>query len=180
MTRARDLANLLDATGDVIADALDNAPSPTLTSLGIANHDQVTVNANGVLSTSQPAVWLTNRTESSWTSGTVFTGWYKEFEVGSNYSNGVFTCPVSGVYQVFLHLWRNSNTQDYAIRLNGSSKVRIRNSTTNDHGACNSVVFNCSANDTIDALLHSTNGGIYNGGTGYSNTLMHMYIQKVS
>ena len=84
MTKANDLASLLDANGDVVSSALDNVPpsndasalstgtlpdgrfpavlpavsganltgipTPTLTSLGIANHDQVTVTAGGAVS----------------------------------------------------------------------------------------------------------------------------------
>ena len=83
MTRARDIADLVDANGDVVAGALDNVapsndasalttgtlpsgrfpatlpavsganltgiPIPTLSSLGIANHDQVTVTAGGAV-----------------------------------------------------------------------------------------------------------------------------------
>ena len=84
MTKANDLASLLDANGDVVSSALDNVPpsndasalstgtlpdgrfpavlpavsganltgipTPTLTSLGIDNHDQVTVTAGGAVS----------------------------------------------------------------------------------------------------------------------------------
>ena len=84
MTKANDLASLLDANGDVVSSALDNVPAsndasalstgtlpdgrfpatlpavsganltgiptPTLTSLGIDNHDQVTVTAGGAVS----------------------------------------------------------------------------------------------------------------------------------
>lgn len=84
MTKANDLASLLDANGDVVSSALDNVPpsndasalstgtlpdgrfpavlpavsganltgipTPTLTSLGIANHNQVTVTAGGAVS----------------------------------------------------------------------------------------------------------------------------------
>ena len=84
MTKANDLASLLDANGDVVSTALDNVPAsndasalstgtlpdgrfpatlpavsganltgiptPTLTSLSIANHDQVTVTAGGAVS----------------------------------------------------------------------------------------------------------------------------------
>lgn len=83
MTKANDLASLLDANGDVVSTALDNVPAsndasalstgtlpdgrfpatlpavsganltgiptPTLTSLGIDNHDQVTVTAGGAV-----------------------------------------------------------------------------------------------------------------------------------
>ena len=83
MTKANDLASLLDANGDVVSTALDNVPAsndasalstgtlpdgrfpavlpavsganltgiptPTLTSLGIANHNQVTVTAGGAV-----------------------------------------------------------------------------------------------------------------------------------
>jgi hypothetical protein len=83
MTKANDLASLLDANGDVVSSALDNVPpsndasalstgtlpdgrfpatlpavsganltgipTPTLTSLSIANHDQVTVTAGGAV-----------------------------------------------------------------------------------------------------------------------------------
>ena len=85
MTKANDLASLLDANGDVVSSALDNVPpsndasalstgtlpdgrfpavlpavsganltnlpvsTPTLTSLGIDNHDQVTVTAGGAV-----------------------------------------------------------------------------------------------------------------------------------
>ena len=83
MTKANDLASLLDANGDVVSSALDNVPAsndasalsigtlpdgrfpatlpavsganltgiptPTLTSLGIDNHDQVTVTAGGAV-----------------------------------------------------------------------------------------------------------------------------------
>jgi len=50
MTKANDLASLLDANGDVVSSALDNvpaAPTPSLSSLGIPNHDDVTVDASG-------------------------------------------------------------------------------------------------------------------------------------
>ena len=50
MTKANDLASLLDANGDVVSTALDNvpaAPTPSLSSLGIPNHDDVTVDASG-------------------------------------------------------------------------------------------------------------------------------------
>jgi hypothetical protein len=84
MTKANDLASLLDANGDVVSTALDNVPpsndasalstgtlpdgrfpatlpavsganltgipTPTLTSLGIANHNQVTVTSGGAVS----------------------------------------------------------------------------------------------------------------------------------
>jgi hypothetical protein len=84
MTKANDLASLLDANGDVVSSALDNVPAsndasalstgtlpdgrfpatlpavsganltgiptPTLTSLGIDNHDQVTVTSGGAVS----------------------------------------------------------------------------------------------------------------------------------
>ena len=53
MTRANDLASLLDANGDVVSTALDNvpaAPTPSLSSLGIDNHDQVTVTSGGAVS----------------------------------------------------------------------------------------------------------------------------------
>lgn len=83
MTKANDLASLLDANGDVVSTALDNVPAsndasalstgtlpsgrfpatlpavsganltgiptPTLTSLGIANHNQVTVTSGGAV-----------------------------------------------------------------------------------------------------------------------------------
>lgn len=83
MTKANDLASLLDANGDVVSSALDNVPAsndasalstgtlpdgrfpavlpavsganltgiptPTLTSLGIANHNQVTVTSGGAV-----------------------------------------------------------------------------------------------------------------------------------
>ena len=48
MTKANDLASLLDANGDVVSSALDNVPAnPTLTSLGIPNHDDITVDGSG-------------------------------------------------------------------------------------------------------------------------------------
>ena len=50
MTKANDLASLLDANGDVVSSALDNvpaAPTPSLSSLGIANHDDITVDGSG-------------------------------------------------------------------------------------------------------------------------------------
>ena len=50
MTKANDLASLLDANGDVVSSALDNvpaAPTPSLSSLGIPNHDDITVDASG-------------------------------------------------------------------------------------------------------------------------------------
>jgi len=50
MTKANDLASLLDANGDVVSSALDNvpaAPTPSLTSLGIPNHDDITVDGSG-------------------------------------------------------------------------------------------------------------------------------------
>ena len=83
MTKANDLASLLDANGDVVSTALDNVPAsndasalstgtlpdgrfpatlpavsganltgiptPTLTSLGIDNHNQVTVTSGGAV-----------------------------------------------------------------------------------------------------------------------------------
>jgi len=50
MTKANDLASLLDANGDVVSSALDNvpaAPTPSLSSLGIPNHDDITVDGSG-------------------------------------------------------------------------------------------------------------------------------------
>jgi hypothetical protein len=47
MTRARDIANLVDANGDVNTSALGNVQTPTLSSLGLDNHDQVSVDASG-------------------------------------------------------------------------------------------------------------------------------------
>jgi hypothetical protein len=48
MTKANDLASLLDANGDVVSSALDNVPAnSTLTSLGIPNHDDITVDGSG-------------------------------------------------------------------------------------------------------------------------------------
>jgi hypothetical protein len=50
MTKANDLASLLDANGDVVSTALDNvpaAPTPSLSSLGIPNHDDITVDGSG-------------------------------------------------------------------------------------------------------------------------------------
>lgn len=50
MTKANDLASLLDANGDVVSSALDNVPAvptPSLTSLGIPNHDGITVDGSG-------------------------------------------------------------------------------------------------------------------------------------
>lgn len=50
MTKARLMADLIDNNGDVQSGSLDNVTIPTLSSLGIANFDQITCDASGNLS----------------------------------------------------------------------------------------------------------------------------------
>ena len=49
MTKARLMADLIDSNGDVQSGSLDNVTIPTLSSLGIANFDQLTCDASGNL-----------------------------------------------------------------------------------------------------------------------------------
>ena len=51
MTRARNLADIVSGNFAVPSRSLSNAPAPTLSSLGIANFDQITCDASGNLTT---------------------------------------------------------------------------------------------------------------------------------
>ena len=51
MTRARDLANIVSGNFAIPSGSLSNVQTPTLSSLGIANFDQLTCDASGNLTT---------------------------------------------------------------------------------------------------------------------------------
>ena len=91
MSNARNLADVISGNYDVPAASLDNAPTPTLSSLGIANHDAVTIDASGAISgaasiTFDDATSQSTAAQSEFGSGVVMmfqqtaapTGWTKQ------------------------------------------------------------------------------------------------------
>lgn len=95
MTRARDIANLVDANGDIVAGALDNVSTPTLSSLGIDNHDDITVDASGNLgigtASPQEQLHLTNsagRVSLFMSSGSTNQGYISYFDATQTLSLG--------------------------------------------------------------------------------------------
>ena len=50
MTKARDMADIVGGGFTIPSGSLGNSPTPTLTSLGVENHDEVTVDASGNVS----------------------------------------------------------------------------------------------------------------------------------
>jgi len=120
MTKANDLASLLDANGDVVSSALDNVPAnPTLTSLGIPNHDDITVDVSGNASigTSSPVANtpLTLQGQSGYTDNL----WLKS--VGTDIDSRINIAPTgTGLAQV-----NNTNGTPIAFQISGSEKMRI-------------------------------------------------------
>ena len=99
-----------------------------------------------------------------------------DLDVGGNYNsgNGVFTCPISGIYQVTC--FGMDSTSDAAgafyLRLerngvNYGSDCGSYSSANSHAGASGTWIIQCSVNDTLEISYYATSGvtGTYTGAT---------------
>ena len=163
MSKARNLADVISGAFDVPAGALDNAPTPTLSSLGIANHDQITVSSGGVVTNANNCRFQAYRNGGiniADYNGAVFPFNAVHYDVGSNFdvNNFRFNAPVSGYYYLAINLTG-------ALRTGGALRVI--------HG-----YFRLNGGHTIEATM---GGGTDGASSGYSvhatlmsNCIMYM------
>jgi hypothetical protein len=176
MSNARNLADVISGAFDVPAGALDNAPSPTLTSLGIANHNNISVDSSGRMTNSNTPLFMGNRNGRS----SITTNYtYIDYQAITNAQNNgnhwdgtsTFTCPVNGYYLCSYQSMNYSGdtTADHMVELKvnntnvGISTYCSGGSTAplhHLHHGFTGVVY-CSANDTI-RFMHNT-GYTYSG-----------------
>jgi hypothetical protein len=99
-----------------------------------------------------------------------------DLDVGGNYdsSNGVFTCPISGIYQVTCFGMDSTSGAAGALYLrlekngvNYGSDCGSYSSANSHAGASGTWMIQCSVNDTLEISYYATSGvtGTYSGAT---------------
>lgn len=147
-----------------------------LSDLGIANHDQITVDSSGrMTNSSQPCFHVRG--------GSGYTNTYILFDDilvdnGSNYNSatGRFTAPVTGYYFISVGMLQNGNTNtndpEIKLRKNGSeyaaSQGRYRSGTNWGYASTQSVMY-LTTGDYAHALFNaaSSYGSYFGHFAGY-------------
>lgn len=99
-----------------------------------------------------------------------------DLDVGGNYNsgNGVFTCPISGIYQVTCFGMDTTSVAAGALYLrlerngvNYGSDCGSYSSANSHAGASGTWIIQCSVNDTLEISYYATSGvnGSYAGAT---------------
>ena len=181
-----------DATTFLRGDNTFATPAtPTLTSLGIDNHDQVTVDSNGVITTGvQPTFHAscTNAPGNSFggTSPTKYPFNNAHVNIGSglDLTNNRFVAPKTGQYYFHWHaLFRNiSSGGRAAFYINGTKWTQSSNGSYSDLycDASHEVtvgmdaVFSLTANDYVEVFVWMPTGDCYGGANGHNGFTGHL------
>lgn len=173
MSKARNLADVISGAFDVPAGALDNAPTPTLSSLGIANHNNISVDSSGR---------MTNSSQPNFVAHITGTGAYTSvaegspapfndaiFNVGSCFNTATyrFVAPVAGNYLFSASVITNA---DFSHRpcfyINGGSNRTNSFQHIVSHGNIIVAIVPLSANDYVD--VRSQGGALNYFGAAHS------------
>jgi len=154
------------------------------------NSSRMTLNSSGVLTKPYQPAWSVYNTTSGYISTTAQTTntlvWNAEdFDVGGNFANNKFTCPVAGIYWAEVHIHHANTTGQISLTLwrerSGSSTlVSYHNrsgSNIIERGIRTSQLIQCQAGDKIwsglwhentnSSIYFSTNASTYTGFQGY-------------
>lgn len=131
-----------------------NSDLPTLSTLGIPNHDDITVDSSGrMVATSQPHIFGTPHIGTEAASGiaTIFRTYVSRG--GLSFANNRITVPVSGVYFITYQTICQTDTgrHDTNILLNGANLTNGLNEANGDgyHQRTHSCAVALNANDYI-------------------------------
>ena len=157
-------------------------PTPTLSSLSIDNHDQITVNADGVMSVSAtPAFYVVNTNTNF--SSTTAAKWGANLAVTNNGShfdltNDRFVAPVAGIYSFHWHsLVRNASSgvriawYKNGTKVTDSSNANYSDIYAQDSGEMNVAmngIFSLNANDYIEVYYWLPTGDLYGSSNGHN------------
>ena len=168
-----------------------NSDLPTLSTLGISNHDDITVDSSGrMTNSSQPSVYahLTSVTSVSNNNQIIFD--YARHNIGSHYntSTGQFTAPISGRYLIMASFLKNSsdttaNVLNINVSVNGTdigNSVYVDNNYAGMSGYLQCHVYSVlsvSQNDSIQLTNRSGITRTFFGNTaGGSNNQTYLSI----
>jgi len=150
----------------------ENAPMQFATN----NTLNMVINANGSVTKPNQPAFAATRNQGHVAAGNYYIFANVYFNRGNHYnsSNGRFTAPVAGLYQVNVNMMDISSATHvntyYGIRLNGSDYqlVYSTNPTSGTHHRWSwSGIIELAVSDYIS--IHSGNMGLYGGGNVYTN-----------
>lgn len=140
-----------------------------------ASAERLRIDGSGrVTMPSQPRFRVRNSGVGDYTTANSAMAWNTvDFDVGNNFSGSTYTCPVDGLYFFSFSVFANTgHTANVDLLHNGGTIGRAeRGDATGGYETIGlSLIFQCSANDTLRLHLNSgqvhTNGGM-NFFTGY-------------
>ena len=143
-----------------------NSDLPTLSTLGIANHNNISVDSSGRLITNSQVMFHgrgRTSTVASANSAQTINVAVIETNIGSAYSSstGRFTCPISGRYFIWWHIGHkhSSTWMGTTIRINDNDYTyqwsEVESSTAHSPQST-SIVVNLTANDYVTWEWHNS------------------------
>jgi len=157
------------------ADA-DNDDNDSVMTFDVDGSEHMRINASGQITKPNQPAFAATRNQGHVAAGNYYVFANVYFNRGNHYnsSNGRFTAPVAGLYQVNVNMMDMSNATHvnsyYGIRLNGSDYqlVYSTNPTSGTHHRWSwSGIIQLAVSDYIS--IHSGNMGLYGGGNVYTN-----------